>query len=67
MNRSLATFMHDFSVRGLLAETLDRVVAWQMRAQEAQAMRAMDDRQLRDIGLSRADIERILSAGPRHL
>ena len=66
MNRSLATFLHDVSIRGLLVDALDRVIAWQMRGQEAQHMRAMDDRQLRDIGLSRADIERILSAGPRH-
>lgn len=67
MNRSLATYLHTLPFSGLLAEAFDRVIAWQMRAQEAEHMRAMDDRQLKDIGLSRADIERILSSGPRHV
>lgn len=65
MNRSLATFLFGFSVRGVLAQAFDRLIAWQMKAHEAQQMRALDDRQLKDIGLSRADIERILRTGPR--
>lgn len=60
MTRSLATFMVNFSARGVLVQALDRLLAWQERAQEAQSLRGMDDRQLKDIGLSRADIERIL-------
>jgi uncharacterized protein YjiS (DUF1127 family) len=67
MNRSLATFLSGFSLRELAIRLFDRLLAWQARAQEAEQMRAMDDRQLKDIGLSRADIERILNSGSRHI
>jgi uncharacterized protein YjiS (DUF1127 family) len=67
MNRSLATLLSDFSLRELAIRLLDRLLAWPARAQEAERMRAMDDRQLKDIGLSRADIERILNSGSRHI
>lgn len=60
MTRSFAGVLFQFSPRALLIAALDRLIAWQARAEEAQQLRGMDDRQLRDIGLSRADIERIL-------
>ena len=39
---------------------LDAVFEWRARAAERNAMRALDDRMLRDVGLSRADLEREL-------
>lgn len=66
MTRSLAGFLFNFSSRDLLIRAIDGLLAWQVRAEEAHRVRAMDDRQLKDIGLTRADIERILRQ-PRHL
>jgi uncharacterized protein YjiS (DUF1127 family) len=66
MTRSLTALLYGFSFRGVLVEALDRMLAWQERAQQADSLRGMDDRQLKDIGLSRSDIERILRQ-PRHL
>ena len=67
MTRSLTAFLFGFSARALLVQALDRLLAWQERAQQAQGLRGMDDRQLKDIGLSRADIERILRARPPYV
>lgn len=41
----------------LAARVVIALLAWQRRAMERHHMRQMDDRMLRDIGLSRADIE----------
>ena len=49
---SLATTLGDGLVR-----VFDGLFAWQQRAADRRALRAMDDHLLRDIGLSRADIE----------
>lgn len=46
--------------RGLL-RAVDVVFEWRARAVERDVMRALDDRMLRDVGLSRADLERELS------
>lgn len=40
-----------------LALLIDLLLEWQERARQRYALRSMDDRMLRDIGLSRADIE----------
>ena len=42
--------------RGLLSAALQALLAWQDRAFERAALRSLDDRQLRDVGLTRADI-----------
>ena len=60
MTRTFTAFLFNFSFRGLAIQALDRLLAWQDRAQEAQHLRGMDDRSLKDIGLTRLDIERIL-------
>jgi len=39
---------------------LDVLYEWRARTAERHAMRSLDDRMLRDIGLSRADLEREL-------
>ncbi len=49
---SLAT-----ALGGGLVRVFDGLFAWQQRAADRRALRAMDDHLLRDIGLSRADIE----------
>ncbi len=67
MTRTLTAFASSFSFRGLAIRTLDRLLAWQERAQEAERLRGMDDRSLKDIGLTRLDIERILRGGTPHL
>lgn len=41
----------------LAARGLEALLNWQRRAMERHHLRAMDDHMLRDIGLSRADIE----------
>lgn len=45
--------------RGLL-RVLDLVFEWRARAAERHVMRSLDDRMLRDVGISRADLEREL-------
>jgi uncharacterized protein YjiS (DUF1127 family) len=40
--------------------SLDLVFEWRSRASERHVLRSLDDRMLRDVGLSRADIEREL-------
>jgi uncharacterized protein YjiS (DUF1127 family) len=44
-------------VRELLATVLDRVALWQERSRSRQALLAMDDRALHDIGLDRASAD----------
>jgi uncharacterized protein YjiS (DUF1127 family) len=39
---------------GLLARILDRLLSWQERAFQRQALASLDDRLLKDIGISRA-------------
>jgi uncharacterized protein YjiS (DUF1127 family) len=66
MTRTLSAFAFNFSARNLAIRALDRLLAWQERQQEAERLRGMDDRSLRDIGLTRLDIERILRGGDPH-
>ncbi len=40
--------------------SLERIFEWRSRALERHALRSLDDRMLRDVGLSRADLEREL-------
>ena len=47
-----------FSFGGVLRHLKERVVAWQERAQMRRGLAAMDDRLLRDIGLTRAEAVR---------
>ena len=67
MTRTLTNFVFNFSARDLTIRALDRLLAWQERQQEAERLRGMDDRSLKDIGLTRLDIERILRDGHSHL
>ncbi len=41
-----------------LVAALDAVLAWQERARSRRQLRQLDERMLRDIGLSAADVER---------
>lgn len=43
--------------RSLLAVALDRLFEWQERAAQRRALLALDDRLLKDVGLTRADVE----------
>ena len=43
------------AVRGFLA----RIEAWCERDRQRRALALLDDRQLKDVGLSRADVERV--------
>jgi len=47
-----------FTVTGVLRRLGTRVVAWQERARMRRGLAAMDDRLLRDIGLTRAQAHR---------
>jgi uncharacterized protein YjiS (DUF1127 family) len=42
---------------GLLAGAIDRLLLWQERARDRRALAGLDNHMLRDIGLSRADLE----------
>lgn len=63
---ALAARLSAAMVRG--ARTLDRATIrsvdllfeWRSRASERHVLRSLDDRMLRDVGLSRADVEREL-------
>lgn len=46
---------------GLLAAIVDRVIDWQERARSRVLLGRLDDRMLRDMGISRADVD--LEAG----
>lgn len=41
-----------------ILEILDRLFVWQERARQRHALQSIDDRGLKDIGLSRADVVR---------
>lgn len=41
----------------ILVQAGDALIAWQHRAQERTHLMALDDRMLRDMGLTRADVE----------
>ncbi|MCW5729577.1 MAG: DUF1127 domain-containing protein [Alphaproteobacteria bacterium] len=43
---------------GLLVRFFDRLLAWQDRARERAALASLDERMLKDIGLSRSEAER---------
>ncbi len=39
------------------ASALDRLLTWQERVSQRHALAALDDRMLKDVGLTRADVE----------
>jgi len=41
----------------LIARGVDLLLTWQERARQRRHLRSLDDHMLRDIGLSRADVE----------
>ena len=43
---------------GLFAGVFNRLLLWQERASQRQALSSLDDRMLRDIGVTRAEAER---------
>ncbi len=45
-------------LRRQLVRFFDLLLTWQERAAQRQALRQFDDRMMRDIGVSRADVER---------
>jgi uncharacterized protein YjiS (DUF1127 family) len=47
-----------FVPAGIAAACFDALLLWQERARQRHHLRELDDRMLRDLGLSRADIER---------
>ncbi len=54
--RSSHAFARLWRGTGALAVALfDRLLAWQARARERRWLAAMDDRQLRDLGIDRTD------------
>jgi uncharacterized protein YjiS (DUF1127 family) len=48
-------------VTGLVAAGITGLLAWQERAAERRQLQSLDDSALRDIGLSRADVESAFS------
>ncbi len=50
--------MHGGRRFGLLRRALERLMLWQSRAAERTALAELDERLLRDMGLSRRDVER---------
>lgn len=46
------------TVAGLAATWVEQVLAWQERVRQRYHLSGLDDRLLKDIGLSRADVER---------
>ncbi|WP_158045222.1 DUF1127 domain-containing protein [Skermanella pratensis] len=58
--RKSAQFGPDLSLKGLnrlLVSAFDALLDWQDRARQRHRLGEMDDHLLRDIGLSRADLE----------
>ncbi len=49
-------------LRALVHRGFARLVGWQERARERQLLRSLDERLLRDLGLSRADVELLCRA-----
>ena len=43
---------------GLIVAAVDRLLLWHEVARQRHALRKLDDRMLRDIGVSQADVER---------
>lgn len=50
--------LHGGRRKGLLRRVLERLMLWQSRAAERTALAELDERLLRDMGLSRRDVER---------
>lgn len=53
-----AGYRRQAGLRGLLYAAIDTVMAWMDRAGQRRALGALDDHLLKDVGLSRADVER---------
>lgn len=45
------------SIRGKALRAADAVLTWLQRDRDRRALQALDDRLLRDIGISRSDVE----------
>jgi uncharacterized protein YjiS (DUF1127 family) len=54
---ALPTSSH-IAARNALRSLLDTVSAWRARARQRHALSTLDDHMLRDIGLTRVDVER---------
>ncbi len=52
---------HNLKPLNLVSRVFGRLIVWQERAEQRHALAMLDDRQLKDIGLSRADIVREIS------
>ena len=48
-------------MKGMLAGFVDCVISWQQRASERHHLRGLDDRLLKDIGITRADVDNEVS------
>ena len=56
----------DLSLTALGKAFLDMVVAWQDRSRERAQLAGLDDRLLRDMGLTRSDVDRELNKALWH-
>lgn len=52
-----AMLMASRDIGPIVSRTVERLADWQMRRQGRQHLAALDDRQLKDIGISRCDAE----------
>lgn len=57
--RPRAGFRHGFG--SLVVRISDALLAWQERARQRYRLEGLDDRMLKDIGVSRADIDRVVN------
>ena len=53
-----ATVSLSVIMKGMLIRFADCVISWQQRASERHHLKGLDDRLLKDIGITRADVDR---------